>query len=807
MKNPFLSLLTLIVTGCCAVASIAQGTLQEVVNTRYDESYPVVNIQGDALYFARFGHPSNRGEQNASDVWATYKSDDGVWAKPVNVGAPVNTKAEEWPLSLNTSGKQLLVYAAGKSQLQSFRQTGRFWNLSNTQHLQGGHASVPDAFFQIAQDNHHLISVLPQKANPAHKDLHLSTRTQATEWSVPQALPQTVNSPSDEQSAYLAPDNRTLYFASNRPGGFGGYDLYMTKRKGADWYTWSTPVNLGPGINTKADELFISVPAAGSPAFIARRPVGSDMDILQLDMPERLRPVALRLVNGVVQVDRQSLVGEAEVRLENTGEGRVVQMAEVEADGTYSLLLPAEETGVVFADLPGYFPVVQPVQSFGVEMVANAMASNDQTAVISQQEADIRSLHLHLERLDSELNGLRQQRQEALNAMRAHNYEADLPLSSDPEIEALRHRYRYFTEVAAHQDTLPDNEYDEAADTERELADMQARFKRYYVHEKSRQEAQSEIKEGDRHLWEEQPTFEELQAQAKSELEEAIIPEVEKRLIQDMEVPISVEPSPALTESERTALEQKARQLQSQIKEGLAGTDPSTPDWVAKGGFQQPETEPEAWEDQVLDGLKEAMHDEVEQALKPQLEARVYDLVETDGQYQVKKLERSMVRKKLDQKIAQQLSAEPASQVAAEPDAVAPLVPAPPATPSRYEEVQQDLLLIPAEVGRNIPLNSVAFDAGTDRLQPAAYPELNRLLAFLNQHPGLVVEVGAHVGSQYSYAKALDLTDHRAKVVAAFLIGNGIDPDRLLSKGYGKAFPKPNPAFSERLEIRIIGQN
>jgi outer membrane protein OmpA-like peptidoglycan-associated protein len=807
MRKPFLPLLFLLLLGCCALPANAQGTLQEVVNTTYDELYPVVNMQGDALYFARFGHPRNRGEQNASDVWVTYRSASGIWSKPVNVGAPVNTRGAEWPLSLNTSGRQLLVYAAGKGQLRRFREAGRLWSLSNTHHLEGGHASVPEAFFQIAQDNHHMICVLPQKGHPAHKDLYLSTRTDAAAWSAPISLPKTINSPADEQSAYLAPDNRTLYFSSNRAGGSGGYDLYMARRKGAGWNNWTEPVNLGPAINTKADELFISIPASGTEAFVARRPVGRDVDILQKALPEALRPEALRLIKGEVQVDRPSLAGEVEVRLEDTKAGKVVQVAEVDADGTYSLLLPATEKGVVFADLPGYFPVAQPVETSGEDLAANATVSNSIAAAMSEEEADIRALHLHLDKLDNELLELKRMRQEALAEVRTQQYGLDLPPPSDPEIEALRHRYRYFTEVVAHQDTLPDDGYDEAAAAEQELEDMQARFKRFYVHEKSLQEAEQEIAEGERHLWEDQPTFEELQDQAKAELEQELIPEVEKRLIQEMEIPVKVEPSPALTESERASLEQKARQLQAQIKEGLVSANGPAPDWAAKGGFQPAETEPEAWEAQVLEGLKAAMEDEVAEALAPQLEEKVEGLVEIDGQYQVKKLERAMVQQKLDRKVAQQLAAEPVQPANDDPDAVPALVPALSSAPAAYQEVSQNLALIPGEIGQNIALNSVHFENGTDRLKPEAYPELNRLLSFLNQHPGLIAEVGAHVGEPYSYAKALELTRQRAQVVVSFLVGNGIDATRLQAKGYGKAFPKPNPVFSERLEIRIIGKN
>ena len=152
------------------------------------------------------------------------------------------------------------------------------------------------------------------------------------------------------------------------------------------------------------------------------------------------------------------------------------------------------------------------------------------------------------------------------------------------------------------------------------------------------------------------------------------------------------------------------------------------------------------------------MEDEVAEALAPHLEEKVEGLVEIDGRYQVKKLERAMVQQKLDRKVAQQLSTEPVPPVNDDPDAVPALVPVSSSAPAAYQEVSQNLTLIPAEIGQNIALNSVHFETGTDRLKPGAYPELNRLLSFLNQHPDLIAEVGAHIGEPHSYAKALELT-------------------------------------------------
>ncbi|HKL31692.1 MAG TPA: hypothetical protein VJ919_04115, partial [Tangfeifania sp.] len=72
------------------------------------------------------------------------------------------------------------------------------------------------------------------------------------EWREPEKLPSPVNSEWDETHASLSPDQSTLFFTSNRPGGFGGLDVYMVKK---DTYgKWGEAVNMGPHINSPRDE-------------------------------------------------------------------------------------------------------------------------------------------------------------------------------------------------------------------------------------------------------------------------------------------------------------------------------------------------------------------------------------------------------------------------------------------------------------------------------------------------------------------------------------------------------------------------
>ncbi|WP_170254576.1 OmpA family protein [Phaeodactylibacter luteus] len=769
---------------CCAWPwlATAQVTVSEAVNTPYDESCPVISADGNTLFFARAGHPQNRGTDNQPDIWAAYQSGDATWSKAVNVGAPVNSPAADYPAWSGPGAAHMAVLRPSSQRLLVFEKGGRFWQPT------GEGQSV--RFQAAAQSADGRARVFAREAGPNRSDLVFAISRGDGQWQEIQPLGATLNTTADEQSPFLAADRKTLYFASNRGGGQGGFDLYVSRRIDDSWQRWSTPVNLGPAVNTDADELQVSLPVSGVPAYFSRRPVGEDADIFTAVLPEELLPEPAILVKGRVAVAGSPGALPAPVRIEDPYAGQTVHRFETAADGSFQVVVPAGAERALRADVPGFFAVSQPV---GAAM-ASADAGAGSFSVAGGADEQIRALQLHLRNLDEELIAMQAEWRQKAAAAQHKGPAIDL---SDPEIEALQHRFNYMVLHAAPvRDTLPDDGYDEEAASRRELEDMKARFRRYYTHEKATQEAQEEMASGERHMWEEPPTFEELKAKAQEELEAELAPEVAQALSREVPLEVEVSRVPVLSEAEQLQLEQKTKALQQQIREGLNAQRAPAREWAAKGGAPEPDDSLTGWEKDLQADLKTAMRPDVEAALRTELRTEVEKRMQAKAQYQAKKLERTAVQEKLDRLVEKRLQESPAEET------VAPLV-LPAGAPPAPVEVDQDLLLIPAELGRNIPLNSVAFQPGSSLLTAPAYHELKRVLAFLNEHEGLAVEVGAHVGDSYSYAKALQLTEERATAIRNYLVGNGISEQRLKVRGYGKAFPAREGA-AERVELRII---
>jgi len=214
-----------LVLALCMVAEVANaeftfGTPTKVpnVNTSSREFNPSISADGLSLFFN-----SNRpGGIGGMDIWvATRETTDDPWGNPVNLGPTINSPDNDWGPSISSDGLSLYF---------DIRQTG---------------------------------------ASSAIDDIWVATRaTTDDDWGNLVSLGPTVNSSSDDCYQSISADELALYFSSNRSGGYGNYDLWVTTRETTD-EDWGTPVNLGPTVNSSAYEVDTSISADGRMLFFA----------------------------------------------------------------------------------------------------------------------------------------------------------------------------------------------------------------------------------------------------------------------------------------------------------------------------------------------------------------------------------------------------------------------------------------------------------------------------------------------------------------------------------------------------------
>jgi Tol biopolymer transport system component len=170
-----------------------------------------ISADGLSLYLSSW-RPGGYGQM---DIWVTTReTTEDDWGTPVNLGPTVNSSSEDWGQSISTDGLTLFF--------ESNRPGGS-----------GGW------------------------------DIYVTTRaTKDDDWSAPVNLGPTVNSAARDGGPYISADGLELFFFSDRPGGYGNWDLWVTTRETTN-DPWSAPVNLGPTVNSLAFESVPSISADG----------------------------------------------------------------------------------------------------------------------------------------------------------------------------------------------------------------------------------------------------------------------------------------------------------------------------------------------------------------------------------------------------------------------------------------------------------------------------------------------------------------------------------------------------------------
>jgi outer membrane protein OmpA-like peptidoglycan-associated protein len=126
--------------------------------------------------------------------------------------------------------------------------------------------------------------------------------------------------------------------------------------------------------------------------------------------------------------------------------------------------------------------------------------------------------------------------------------------------------------------------------------------------------------------------------------------------------------------------------------------------------------------------------------------------------------------------------------------------------------INKNLHIAPIEVGQSIKLNNVFYLTGKTTLKKESYPELDKVVKFLKENPGIIIELGGHTDNVGNAASNLALSKGRAASVETYLEKQGIAKDRILSKGYGMTKPvadnktKEGKAKNRRVEFTILGK-
>lgn len=342
------------------------------LNSTYDDKGPVLTNGDKTLIFTSRRPAGDKSKIDSEgdfgyfdDVYESYWSEEKKnWLAADMVRGPINSEGHDAVTSISADGTMMFLYrndiseARGGEIFVSKKTTSGKWKTPeillkpiNTSYYEDGAILSPDG--------NTLYFVSERPGGLGQGDIWVSKKT-GESWGDPMNLGPPVNTPFDENGLWLTPDGRTLFFCSNNAASMGSYDIFRTTL-GEDG-KWSVPVNIGYPINSVEMETKFVMTADKKTAFISSvRDSGvGERDIIIVNLSEydvltgKNLSSTSTLSGKIISTDSLQTALSVEIRFLDKTTGTQAAMTRSGADGSYFIEIPGNKPLIVEIVADGY---------------------------------------------------------------------------------------------------------------------------------------------------------------------------------------------------------------------------------------------------------------------------------------------------------------------------------------------------------------------------------------------------------------------------------------------------------------------
>lgn len=250
----------------------------QVINGEFADFSPVTSLDGSALYFtSRRPWEDNETEpyrdarfnDYPEDIYVSYIDFDGTWIDPFRLDF-CDTVRHEATMAVSADERRIYVYqddsVANGDIFYSDFSTNRFQEIQDL-----GDDRINTEYWEphamVSADGLTMYFSSDRPGGFGGVDIYRVVKLPDNSWSDPINLGPTINTPYNEDAPFIAIDNKTLYFSSNGPLSMGDYDIFVARK--IDNETWSSPINLGYPLNSTADDIYYTTTVDGLRGFLS----------------------------------------------------------------------------------------------------------------------------------------------------------------------------------------------------------------------------------------------------------------------------------------------------------------------------------------------------------------------------------------------------------------------------------------------------------------------------------------------------------------------------------------------------------
>ncbi len=326
--------------------------LGDGINSNYLEYYPSLTIDGKKMIFTR-------RVNNDEDF---YESEfiDGKWNKATPAKGKLNTTLNEGAQAISQDGQWLIFtgcnYPEGQGSCDlyiSFKTKNGGWTeaenlgpIINTDLWESAPSLSPDKKDLYFSSN--------RFNGFGGKDIWVTHRQTNGKWTAPENLGPTINTSADETCPFIHADNQTLYFNSNGLPGYGMADLFLSRKNNEN--KWTTPINLGYPINTIDDEGSLTVASDGKTSYYAsdRKNNNAGLDIYSFELRNEISASKTLWLTGSVYDKKTNAGLPSTVTLTEINSNKAPTEIKTDEDGNFLVTLPVEKDYALNVNRKGY---------------------------------------------------------------------------------------------------------------------------------------------------------------------------------------------------------------------------------------------------------------------------------------------------------------------------------------------------------------------------------------------------------------------------------------------------------------------
>ena len=368
--------------------------LGDGINTKFPEYSPVLSLDESTLIFTtrREGGTSNlklpSGEYYEDIFISTYSEKEEKWEKATSIGTNINTPGHEATINLSADGSKLLIYKddGGNGNIYVSELQGKEWGIP--QYVSAPiNSSSWESHACFSSDNRTLYFTSNRTGGYGGRDIYKCLRLPNGDWGPAQNLGSDINTKYDEDGVFIHPDGKQIFFSSKGHNSMGGFDIFSSIINDENG-NWSAPINYGYPVNTTDDDVFLITTPNGQRAFFSSDKEGGfgEKDIYMIQFPE-FEPRNITIFLGkIINYTKEDISNNNIYIINNTTGDTVQTLTANSSTGKYGTNLPignSYKTIFKINNIEVFSQIIDVPKGKGYQVIKKDVIYGDSTLVVA----------------------------------------------------------------------------------------------------------------------------------------------------------------------------------------------------------------------------------------------------------------------------------------------------------------------------------------------------------------------------------------------------------------------------------------